>query len=85
MSLNNKIRLLKKRSLTEVHEKVKGLRWQLADLSSRASLSEPELKLKEVENRELTSLVSSLREILDQKYTGSDQPAKSMCKSCTIF
>ena len=84
-SLHTKIRLLKKRSLTEVHQKIKNLKGQISELSSRASLSESELRLKEMENRELKSLVSSLREIVDQKDNGGDKTTQSMCKSCTLF
>lgn len=77
--------IIRKRSVTLAYEKIKDLQVQISDLTQRATFCESELKIKELENYELKSLVSSLQDVVELKKVEVDQTSDSVCKSCDII
>lgn len=79
------LKKLQKKSLIDVKKKIKGLREQISELSMRASVCESELKLKEKENSDLKTMVSSLREYVSSEAAIVDKTDDSVCKTCAVF
>jgi hypothetical protein len=83
-SKNSLIKKPKTSSPSEMTQKIKELKSQVTELTTRASLCESELKMKSQENSDLKSMVYSLKEILspDQAINKSNG---NTCQSCLAF
>ncbi|OMJ89497.1 hypothetical protein SteCoe_8291 [Stentor coeruleus] len=79
------LKKLQKKSLVGVKKKINELREQISELNMRASVCESELKLKEKENSDLKTMVSSLREYVSSEAAIVDKTDDSVCKTCSVF
>ncbi|OMJ94398.1 hypothetical protein SteCoe_2451 [Stentor coeruleus] len=79
------LKKLQRKSLVGVKKKIKELKVQISELSMRASVCESELKLKEKENSDLKTMVSSLREYVSSEAVIVDKTDDSVCKTCAVF
>jgi hypothetical protein len=75
----------KSKNLGNFKEKIQELREQVEELMIRASVCETELRVKEKENSELKTMVSSLKELVSSELGAPDKTNDSVCKACALF